>query len=90
MADAIDFAVRHAKRKRDLDQAATKECAIFYTRWGTFFPDVRIIPPDADDLSISVRHWKYLMKQYDSEVKTFKKDQLLKVNQIRSHLARAE
>ena len=82
MADAIDFAVRHAKLKRDLDQPATKECAIFYTRWGTFFPDVRIILPDADDLSISVRRWKYLMKQYDSEVKTFKKDYLLKVDQI--------
>ena len=82
MADAIDFAVWHAKRNRDLEHAATKECAVFYTRWRTVFPDVHIIPPDADDLSISVRRWKYLMKQYDSEVKTFKKDYLLKVDQI--------
>jgi len=32
-------------------------------------PDLN--PPDAWDLNISVRHWKWLMRQYDQAIKRF-------------------
>ena len=75
----IDYAYRWHYRKEKLQRIMEREPYIFFmARWGEGSVNLgdhpHCVPPDIQDLTISVRQWKYDAKRWDLALKKFYSD----------------
>ena len=57
-------------RRRSLQRMQEASYAVFYAHWKEFEPVTHIIPPDPRQHS--VRHWRFLCRQYRDALKAFR------------------
>ena len=71
--DPLAWEERRRRRARDVGYAAVCSAALFYRRWHWICPSLRLLPPDPDDMSVSVRQWKFNLRQHRVELAVFRR-----------------
>ena len=60
-----------SRRRGNVAVTQAKESFLFYCTWGPDLSSDVIVVPDAEDLRISNRKWRWMMMTYDKELKRF-------------------
>ena len=66
-----DLVARRERRRRQLSILVESEQFRYYLLWSWVAPELVGPPPDADDLGMSTRQWKWQLLQYSKAVWNF-------------------